>query len=184
MARFFELTKFPKIYRKTYWGSFTTDDRTIDEINEIIRIIRNRNKFIETHGIVKSFHVHTLPRRVGGVLREKGMYEYLPLDHVEFYKTKDNKFIMVNSPYIKEDSNKYQLLIDHGFEKADNLYFENATTFIKDITPIKLSTNEYAKKYFQEHRRHTIFCDYCQKNISASNISKHEKTLTHQKNQL
>ena len=108
----YEKTEYPEIYMNTYWGNFTDD---ADE-----EIINNRNNFI------KDFEI------IGIMKEEKKMIElkqilinkYLTFfDHIEIYKTINNTYIFITSPYGLE---KNEML---GFKKIYNLYSHYSNTF-------------------------------------------------------
>ena len=53
MSYFYELTEYPRIFKKSYWGTFDTKNRTETEMGEIMEIINNRNEFIKDFLAIK-----------------------------------------------------------------------------------------------------------------------------------
>ena len=123
-----ELTNYPKIY-VCYWGSFReTDNNKLSK-----EIIDNRNNFIEKYnikcsaksiGFIKKYYYYLYNER----WREKGCK--LRVDHLELYKTNDNKYLYINSPYCVNEQEE-QNLINDGWIKIEKLYSPMATTFLK-----------------------------------------------------
>ena len=97
MKYFYQLTKYPKIFKNTYWGNFSTENRSDEELKEIENIVNNRNKFVEDHSIVK--HVIKYPKYVFNFLNELIKKHKNYIDHVEAYKTSNDKYIILISPY-------------------------------------------------------------------------------------
>ena len=129
----FEMTKYPKIYKKTYWGNFKSDENERD-------IIDNRNKFIEDYGILSICESKTIDRFIH---KGKNSGYRMFFDHCEGYKTNDKKYVLIMSPYhgsIKHfisivDLSKFKE--EFGFREINKLYHENATTMIKVIDNLK-----------------------------------------------
>lgn len=129
----FQVTDYPKIYRDTYWGNFLYD--------QIIygNIINNRNQFvidykIKAIGKGKALNDFECNRR-------NGYYQKL-FDHCEIYRTHDNKYIFIISPYGTIDDlnkhidiNKFQNTF--GFKVIDPLYSKHAITMISIIDNLK-----------------------------------------------
>ncbi len=136
---YYNLTDYPKIYNTTYWGNFTF--RGDEDLNNIIE---NRNSFIKEFDI-KS-HIKSLPKYM--LMRCE---KHINIgDHVEKYKTNDNKLIILNSPYYLSDKEK-QTFKELGYIEVKQMYSKHATTymFITDIYyPQKpqIMVNEQPKK--------------------------------------
>ncbi len=119
--RAYEETKYPDLFKKTYWGSFI-----IDNISNITNdILNNRNKFIEEFNIIKR---NKLPQYIDKLIEEyrKDLY----LDHIECYKTSNNNYIIVSSPYGDIHKDNY---INRGWIEYDKLYTKDACTYIITI---------------------------------------------------
>jgi hypothetical protein len=120
-----DFTKYPKIFGRAYWGAFEGEAK--QHIND------NRNDFVTEFGVKGHYKMpQYMHERVGGHLFYCGRPDWF--DHIETYKTKDNRCIIVNSPYsVSEDSEKK--LIGMGYIKYKPLYNDMATTYIY-TTPI------------------------------------------------
>jgi len=171
---FFKLTENKKLFKNTYWGLFSTKDRTETEMEEINKIVENRNKFVKDFQIKK---ISTLPSKLKKELEKT--YPYY-LDHVEIYKTEDNKYIIVNSPYTNNTCQKYNELLSLGWKVIDKLYFNNATTFIKIIDPedLILTKKEQAHNFYKDHDKTPILCE-CGETYSYFHKSRHMKSKYH-----
>lgn len=116
MTFYADRTDYPRIYRDVYWGNFSGDYVTEE-------IIKHRNEFVNDFGIKEKcrkvpFYLHEFVRRKPGLF-----------DHTEFYETKDNKYVVVNSPYCFSSENEARL-IEMGFAKYEQMYSKDATTFV------------------------------------------------------
>lgn len=129
---YYEYTDHKKIYNHSYWGHF---GKSID-MNDNHRkpepeIIQNRNKFIKEYDIVKY-----VDKRTKYVLNEyefnNGRIDHI-FDHLEFYKTNDNKYILVSSPY-GMNKEKELTYYNMGWLKIYPLYSFDAVTFIKIVS--------------------------------------------------
>ena len=119
-----ERTKYPNIYKYSYWGNFKENMDITDEI------IGNRNEFKEEYKIKKAFD---MPKYI-----EKHIEEELKtigfIDHLECYKTEDKKYILLSSPYDDIDGTytkaKYE---GKGWMMIKQLYSRSAQSYIKII---------------------------------------------------
>lgn len=97
----YQATQFPEIYKSSYWGNINMDI-------SFISLIKTRDDFIINYNIKTYYHTTTY------------MASNMNFDHVEFYKTKDGKIILLTSPY----DDKIEYFIDWGFIQVPNLYNE------------------------------------------------------------
>ena len=109
----YEMTNYPNIYKKSYWGN------KIDNINSIIY---NRNKFIEEFNIIKK--IRFSPKYINKEFEILEKY-----NHKECYLTNDKCYILVSSLYDKNDHNYNEL----DWKKYNNLYDVDTITYIKKI---------------------------------------------------
>jgi hypothetical protein len=117
MKRFnYELTKYPDIFKGTYWGNFKEGDESGSP-----DVIRNRNEFVEFFSIVRKDTAGCVWR----LLNE----QCLGLDHHEAYRTQDGKVILVVSVY---DWPLPSVCFDIGFAPVPYLqiYHKNAQTYV------------------------------------------------------
>jgi len=133
---YYNLTDYPKIYRTTYWGNFRyREDNFISK-----DIIENRNNFIKDFDI-KS-HGKSLPK----YMLNKCHKHINVGDHVEKYKTNDNKLIIINSPYGSSEKEKKELE-ELGYVEVKPMYNHSAKTYMY-ITDIE---NNYKKPQIMEN---------------------------------
>ena len=122
----YQSTQYPQIYINTYWGS-----SSLEPYNGITQdIITNRNSFIRDYNINKC--VRDPPKYI-----EKQIQNEVDLgiiDHLEYYKTNDKRYILISSPYKKEglskikETNGYE---QNGWAQYIELYSINTSTYIK-----------------------------------------------------
>lgn len=119
MSYYCDRTKYKKIFSGSYWGAFKCE---IDE-----SIIDNRNKFVEEKGIKSYYNMPKyMIRRLEHMMNRNKSKMF---DHIETYKTNDNKCVIVNSPYdVTEDNEK--AIMDLGYVKYKPLYGEATNTYI------------------------------------------------------
>ena len=173
-TKFYKLTENKKIFKVTYWGTFTLEDRTEEDIKEINKIVENRNNFLKEYSIKR---ISPLPSKLKDEFEKTSPYL---LDHVEIYKTEDNKYVIVNSPYTDNTCQKYNELLSLGWKVIDKLYFNNATTFVKILNPddFILTKKEKAHNSYKDHDKTPILCE-CGETYSYSHKSRHMKSKHH-----
>jgi hypothetical protein len=110
-------TKYPKIFSTAYWGAF--EGSAAQDIND------NRNDFVKEFDI--KGHYIKMPKYIFAKAHDP--YCKYKRDHVETYKTKDNRCIIVNSPYSVTEEEEAKILAD-GYIKYKPLYNNMATTYI------------------------------------------------------
>lgn len=121
MPYFSERTKYRKIFNDTYWGNFK------DEHNDLKQeIIDNRNAFVEEFGICARYN---MPNYMHVRHRQRLALKPNLIDHVETYKTKNKKCVIVNSPYNVGPENEARL-IEMGYMKYKPMYGGDSTTFV------------------------------------------------------
>ena len=122
MTKVYELTHYPAIFKHCYWGSF---DRLVNkEITD--QIIDNRDNFVSFYKI-KCYKMPCYIYR--SIYDEINGKQYHFYDHIECYKTYDNDYILICSPYGEYDEQFNEL----GWTKIDKLYSEGAYTYMKII---------------------------------------------------
>jgi len=112
-----DCTKYPRIFRKTYWGRHSSCDP---------EIIDARNRFVETHNISRVDHT-SWPLGLDYICSQVPRK-----DHIEKYKTLDGGNVVIMSPYtpalLAEDQD---VDIPGLWERyPEPLYSDEATTFI------------------------------------------------------
>jgi hypothetical protein len=124
MSHYYELTKYPRIYSKTYWGAFINDDNRLP-----LSIIENRNAFIKDFNIKG---ICTIPKRKYEIVRHLLDRNQVSrhIDHTETYKTKDGNIVIVNSPYSVTCDDDEKELLDMGYQKYEKLYCTSARTYV------------------------------------------------------
>ena len=121
-----DFTKHPKIFGRAYWGAF--EGTAEKEIND------NRNDFVTDFGVKGYYYMPQYMFQKCGNLLNYHVNNGAKIDHVETYKTKDNRCIIVNSPYHVSEEEE-QKIIAQGYIKYKPLYNNMATTYIH-IVPI------------------------------------------------
>lgn len=107
----YELTKYPKLYKNTYWGGFVSSK---EEDGKIIKV---RNNFAENFKLIKNY-------------KNKGYRPGQIFDHLEVYQKEDKSCIIVVSPYIELDKEAFEL----GFIKlCKPFYSKNAYSYYKEF---------------------------------------------------
>ena len=121
MPYFSERTKYPHIYDNTYWGNFKDDNNDLEQ-----EVIDNRNAFVEEYGVRSLYNMpnYMWDRHIQRVTKKHNL-----IDHVEIYRTKNKKCIIVNSPYNVSPGNETRL-IELGYMKYNKMYGGNSTTFV------------------------------------------------------
>ena len=87
----------------------------------------NRNEFVDRY-LIKS---RRKPNKAicGFILNNFLNPNSLNLDHIEWYKTRDEKIVIISSPYSEaiEDIQKYQ---QKGWIQINNCYYNQGRTFM------------------------------------------------------
>jgi len=123
--RFGNCTNFPKIFNGTYWSKFIYGDSGINtNFEEMKMITDNRNKFVIDFQIKKLASIPSSLRFF--------VYDCYLLDHLEIYKNKQGDYILICSPYNKQDG-----LLNIGFKEYNKLYCGHAYTYILVIHNLK-----------------------------------------------
>jgi hypothetical protein len=129
MTTYSDLTIYPKIYKKTYWGQYAeTYSQCVEH-----KAIENRNKFVEEYDIdkyIKNTRIMTkkLEKRFS-VINEPNMR------HFEVYSLKNKKgYIGLYSPYNSFNDDEYHFnIINSGYTEIYQLYAKNARSYIKIV---------------------------------------------------
>ena len=125
MARYRDLTDYPDIYWRTYWGSFNASEFPENQNY----ILDNRNKFVKEYNLIR--YRGSLPQYV---------YKHSDVvkhtfpdfdDHYEYYKTQEGNYIILFSPFNLRIKNEDNFINETGFKKIYDLYSDYATTYIK-----------------------------------------------------
>jgi len=81
MKQYKDMTNFPKIYERSYWGWFAVTEQNPTDI-----IINNRNKFVTDYNI-RAFKDHHMIK-AGDWMNDQRKHG-LRMDHVEMYFVKE-----------------------------------------------------------------------------------------------
>lgn len=111
MTNLAELTEYPKIFGKTYWGNFPVGTAAEE-------VIKNRNEFVVEEK-VKRF-----AKRPPQSLRRR--FDEECFDHIEIYDAGD-KYVILNSPYELPET------LPPLFELTKPLYNAQAVTLIARV---------------------------------------------------
>lgn len=138
------LTDYPEIYAGTYWGTHLIC--MICNVKVLEENINNRNNFIKDYNILKRVGCGERPRFISEIIT----ISYFLLDHIEVYKTKDGKYVIVSSP------NKHNIKehLDDGWTQIYSLYFRSPSfikiTNYKEYTEYKQSTKPPCRRLKDE----------------------------------
>lgn len=121
-----ELTSYPKLFAKCYWGKFR------EKADRISSIVENRNKFVSEFKIKKL---------ADGVHPQNGLDMF---DHCELYRCEEG-FVYIISPYCDVEDG---ILAVFGLTRYRPLYANDAHTFFKKFES-KVAFNRYLKKVAQ-----------------------------------
>lgn len=123
-TKLFELTDYPRIFKKCYWGNFL--------VNEAGESIRNRNDFVKEYGLKEFIEARSPESRLGF------------FDHCELYRCKDGVVYVVS--HSRKDNELDQCAERMGFKKYKNQYVDGSTTYVQ-VFPDKDAYNRYMKTH-------------------------------------
>lgn len=154
MAYRFELTEFPDILKKTYWGQGSVTDCYPS-------VVQNYNDFVRAHSIVRaldrvpiyaeskarvywttdegeySAYPATRSYLSGRPVRRNalGVTEYACLmrmghgiDHLQYFQDSSDNYVLITSPYRLRSDGTF--LIEHGWERVPGLHIEGESSYI------------------------------------------------------
>lgn len=123
----YTLTKYPDVYKKTYWGrsKFLFSDK-----NNVV--IKNRNSFINDYEIDINYKKKKPTFLSNYTFELKNKYLTLG-DHPEVYKNKNGDWVLIVSPYSNciDDT---EFILKTGFKRIYTLYDESSVSYIKYIS--------------------------------------------------
>lgn len=181
MAKYFsyaQMTMYPKLFKDTYWGMFSTEKRSEEDIEKLKSICENRNEFVETYDIEKWMYKGL--KYISRFLRElENENKDIRFDHTELYKLNNGSFLLLNSPYGNNDQ-----CLEKGWKKEKELYngaFSYSKIFkLEDIKKVK-TNKETLHDFYKNHTDYfdKIKCPICDQEYTKNNKSKHMKTKIH-----
>jgi hypothetical protein len=112
-------TKYPKIFRGTYWGTLDFEYNKNFITDEILS---NRNKFVENYNVKRQQNI---------TLKINKEFDKLKgyIDNTECYLTDDNKYILTSNPYNNNDT----IYAEFGWYPTEKLYRTDTMTYMKII---------------------------------------------------
>ena len=133
-------TRYPGLYRDTYWGNFQICHA---------EIIENRNRFAtERYLTSRLSKIPMKHQKEAGVYTKEVLKEGNEMKfhdkwsflierdqrkrHIEYYKTVDNNIIAIFSPYDTSER-MTDMAVECGYSLIDPLYSFAANTFVKEI---------------------------------------------------
>ena len=168
MARVNELTNYPSTFKGTYWSNRIyemCDAEIIQNRNEFVEKFNIKKHCLKYPNILKLYCNITIGKGYEKVLRLKNFIQ-IPgtpdkfvidktkiesmkygrenscyQDHLEVYKTNDDKYIIISSPYKQFDENDMLYLERCGWKQLYKLYDSNASTIYKVLDKNELSTS-------------------------------------------
>jgi hypothetical protein len=129
--KLYERTKYPNIFKGSYWGGHIQDSVGDEEV------IENRNQFVTEYGIRR--RVSDVPQYIRKILGTYGGRNNNLLDHIEvYYNFNKKQYVVIVSPYIcPERCDDWEKALEYfslnQFILYKNLYSKSAATFIKII---------------------------------------------------
>ena len=163
-------TKYVRLYNQTPWGSYRMrcDEDAPEEICE------NRNKFVEKYNIKNSPSCDKTPKYVMKAVKQYYNQDKDYVDHGEYYKTHDNKWIGIISPNITKHNKKYQQAIDDGWIEIPKMYSPSCITFMKYLY------SNSKKKEMKEDDKMKVICKTISKYVNKTYTKeKSEKIFKH-----
>ena len=155
MAFRFELTEFPDILKKTYWGQGSVTDSGASHPS----VVQNYNDFVRAHSIVRAldrvpnyaeslarvywttdaseYSSFPATRSSGCSVRRNasGVTEYACLmsmghgiDHLQFFQDRSDNYVLITSPYRLRSDGTF--LIEHGWERVPGLHIEGESSYV------------------------------------------------------
>jgi len=115
-----QYTDYENLFRNTYWGQYTAEPPASN-------IIENRNRFVNEFSVKTK--VNSAPKYVKNHYWDGPGLRNSKTDHIEVYKTKENRYLIINSPSIPE--NNIRDLENDDWILTDNLYSNSTTSFYK-----------------------------------------------------
>ena len=131
----YEQTKYPKLFKDTYWGHHYYGGHKI-------QIIENRNKFVIEYQIKKQSITIPYAQDIWAAY-DNGF------DHKEYYNLLDGRVLMLISPYkgqVNSDEKFEKNFKVLGYELIYPLYIEEANSYIKIFSSRK-ELNSFLKKW-------------------------------------
>jgi hypothetical protein len=122
-----DFTNYPKLYEKTPWGYYNKI-REVERPSEII-IGSNRNNVAESYKLKKVFS------RISKKLKNQTEILFNGediRDHIEYYKTSDDKIVTIFSADGINDE-KCKLIIEQGYIPVEPLYSFLQKSYLKVI---------------------------------------------------
>lgn len=136
----YDLTKYPKIFKPTYWGGFK-HYRTYNP-----EIIENRNAFVE------EFRLEDLGVKVSRLIKNRSLrrkvlmkyfhdYEgvFTDFDHKEVYMINAYEYVIIFSPYSATTEKVDIQLETLGWTRYKELYTKGTRTYLLHLTSGKIN---------------------------------------------
>jgi len=149
MNNFYNFTNYPNIFKNCYWGNHQDSEQGLEHC------YANRNFFVKEYKIDKVCKITSgvskiIARKYFNSDREwigTGTVDWA--DHVEIYKTKDNKKVIICSPYDKSIE-LYLELTKLGWMRYNDLYTNSAATYILVIDEMKIKEEIIKEKLIKK----------------------------------
>lgn len=145
-----EMTKYPEIFRETYWGIFKHDERD----TYYLPMFENRNRFIENFPMIKKNINWTKSNRKEffGPLFERVVADGTSVDHCEYYDT-GYSIIGISSHYCNESN--HATWQKYGFRLIDPIYSLEQSTYMYEYFYKSLAD----EKQLKESREMKLMCE-------------------------
>ena len=119
-----DFTDYPKIFENTYWGAY----------NHLIECERKEETIIglNRNNLVKLYKLYKVIVRISKKAEKQAELIINGSDirdHIEYYKTCDNKIITI----FTDDCDNHEFIIQHGYIPFEPLYSTNHKSYLKII---------------------------------------------------
>tara|TARA_R110000868_G_scaffold398461_1_gene671641 strand:+ start:249 stop:656 length:408 start_codon:yes stop_codon:yes gene_type:complete len=124
-----DFTKYPNLFENTYWGCYNKLYEHDKESETVIGI--NRNKIVDLYKLKKQIMSNKITKNI------KKQTELIIngvdiRDHIEYYKTHDNKILTLFSADCL-NYEKCEFIIQQGYIQFEPLYSNSNKSYLKII---------------------------------------------------
>jgi len=124
-----DFTKYPNLFKNTYWGSYNKLYEHDKESETIIGV--NRNKLVKLYQLKKIIMSNKITKKIKNQ-SELIMIEKDIRDHIEYYKTNDNKILTLFSAACL-NYEECEFIIQQGYTQFEPLYSNSNKSYLKII---------------------------------------------------
>ena len=122
------LTEYPKLYKKSFWGTHKLAPCEEKAGSEFRRVCANRNKFVEENKITKSWKYSS---KVLRKLLKKRLRGCCYIRHQEYYMDEHENLIHVFSKPEKDNETEHQAFLNTGYVQVPPLYSKTERSYMR-----------------------------------------------------